>query len=242
VIPTSGRPRSDAAFAGVLLDWRGTLVIAPTYPWLVGTALQRLDRQASPPAVEAVLSRLRAVDSSEVESSTVDTLPALHRSAYLAWFDQAGIDEELAEELYAVESDASLNPFAHDVGPLLEELHAAGVRIGVVSDIHVDLRPLFAAHRTSDGSTWAGLVHTWVLSFEVGVAKPDPAIFMIALQRLDLAAESVLMVGDRGTHDGAASEVGMTTLLLPTLRAVDDLRLHRVLDLVLPGATLTGYH
>jgi hypothetical protein len=42
------------------------------------------------------------------------------------------------------------------------------------------------------------------------------------------------MVGDRASHDGAAASVGMTTLLVPPLRAADDLRLHRVLCLVVP--------
>ncbi len=220
----------------MLLDWRGTLVVPPTYSWLVGTALRRLGREASPASVAAVLDRLRAVDDDEVVSSAVDTDAAVHRLAYQRWFDRAGLDDELARELYAVESDAALNPFADDVGPLLQALRAAGVRIGVVSDIHVDLRPVFAEHRNPEGSTWADLVSAWALSFELGVAKPDPAIFEVALQRLGLAPEEVLVVGDRSTHDGAAVELGMTTLLLPPLRAPADRRLHHVLDLVLPGA------
>jgi len=73
--------------------------------------------------------------------------------------------------------------------------------------------------------------------FELGVAKPDPAIFTKALQRLGLGAEQVLMVGERGTHDGAAADLGITTLLLPPLRVADDARLHHVLHLVLPGTT-----
>jgi FMN phosphatase YigB (HAD superfamily) len=48
------------------------------------------------------------------------------------------------------------------------------------------------------------------------------------------------MVGDRGAWDGAAAELGITTLLLPPLRAADDLRLQQVLDLVMPGASLTN--
>ena len=109
------------------------------------------------------------------------------------------------------------------------------MRIGGVSDIHVDLRPVIAAQVDPDGSTWADLVSAWALSFELGLAKPDPAIFTAALDRLGLSPEETLMVGDRGSHDGAATEVGMTTLLLPPLRAADDLRLHRVLDLILPS-------
>ncbi len=228
---------TGGGFAGVLLDWRGTLVVAPTYTWLVRTALEKLGRDTP---VAEVLDRLRAADSAAARSSEVDTDAALHRAAYVAWFADAGLDDELAAVLYEVECDVALNPFAAGVGPLLRALRGAGVRIGVVSDIHVDLRPVFAAQPNPDGSTWADLVDAWALSFELGVAKPDPAIFTHALTALGLAASDVLMVGDRGGWDGAATDVGITTLLLPPLRSPDERRLHRVLDLVLPGGWGAG--
>jgi len=53
------------------------------------------------------------------------------------------------------------------------------------------------------------------LSFELRVAKPDPSIFRAALDRLGLPADQVLMVGDRCAYDGAATAVGITTLLVP---------------------------
>jgi FMN phosphatase YigB (HAD superfamily) len=233
--------RAGVVFKGVLLDWRGTLVVAPTYRWLTRTALGALGRDASAASVEAVLARLEATDVTRVESSAIDTDATIHRQAYAAWFRAAGLDEDLADCLYAVESDLSLNPFARDVGPLLRTLHAAGVRIGVVSDIHVDLRPAFAQQANPDGSSWADLVDAWALSFELGVAKPDPAIFATALDQLGLPAQEVLMVGDRGAWDGAAVALGITTLLLPPLRAVGDLRLQRVVDLVMPGTAPAGH-
>lgn len=187
-----------------------------------------------PADVDSVLDALRSADSSRVDSSQIDADAVEHHAAYADWFQAAGLDDELSAALYAVESDASLNAFAHDVGPLLATLALAGVRIGVVSDIHVDLRPTFAAQRLPDGRSWADLVHTWALSFELGVAKPDPAIFHAALDGLDLPASNVLMVGDRAGWDGAAIDVGMTTLLLPPLTSPTEARLHRVLNLVLP--------
>lgn len=219
----------DSDFRGVLLDWRGTLVVAPTYPWLVRTALERVGRLHDEDAVGTVMVMLRDADSAAVESSAVDTDADEHRAVYRAWFRAAGVDDELAEALYATESDVALNPFADDVDDLMQGLRAAGVRVGVLSDVHVDLRPVFASHRMPDGSSWADAVDVWVLSFEVGVAKPDRRIFEIALQRLDLPAEQVLMVGDRGGWDGAAVELGMTTLLLPPLTHPSERRLHRVL-------------
>ena len=199
------------------------------------TALERLGRAATPADVDAVLGLLRGADSTRVDSSEIDTDVVAHRTAYAEWFASAGVDDELATALYDAESDPGLNPFATDVGPLLGELTAAGVRLGVVSDIHVDLRPTFAAHTLPDGRTWADVIEVWALSYELGVAKPDPAIFRTALDRLDLPARDVLMVGDRGAWDGAAAGLGITSLVLPPLATVHDTRLHRVLDLVLPG-------
>ncbi len=209
--------------------------MAPTYPWLVEIALGRLGRDASPEAIEGVLGRLRGADTSRVDSPQIDTDVVEHRAAYMEWFASAGVDDELAESLYAVESEPGLNPFAVDVGDLLLALTSSGVLVGVVSDIHVDLRPAFAQHSADDGRTWADMVDVWALSYELGVAKPDPAIFRFALDRLGLGPEEVLMVGDRGAWDGGAAALGITTLVLPPLTSVDDARLHRVLDLVLPG-------
>ena len=62
-------------------------------------------------------------------------------------------------------------------------------------------------------------IDDYVLSFEHGVQKPDPRLFERALQRSELPPERVLMVGDRSTHDGAAAESGLVTLLLPPLAA-----------------------
>ncbi|MFI2753903.1 HAD family hydrolase [Cellulomonas sp. P22] len=236
---TSPAPDIPPRFRGVLLDWRGTLVVGPSPRSLVVRALHVTGRDASPDAVAGVLEQLAQADDTAVASSAIDTDAALHRSAYLAWFREAGLDDELAAALYAAESDVLDNPFAHDVGPLLEALADAGVRVAVVSDIHVDIRPAFAAHARPDGGTWADLVDCWVLSSELGVAKPDPEIFRAALAGLALAAAEVLMVGDRGAWDGAAADLGITTLLVPPLRSAEDTRLQRVIDLVLPGASLS---
>jgi FMN phosphatase YigB (HAD superfamily) len=69
----------------------------------------------------------------------------------------------------------------------------------------------------------------------IGAAKPSRTVFDVALDRLGLLASDVLMVGDRRGWDGAAADVGITTLVLPPLRSVDDERLHRVLQLAVPG-------
>ncbi len=63
-----------------------------------------------------VLGALRDSDSARVDSSQIDTDVREHGAAYADWFRAAGLDGELANALYAVESDVSLNAFARDVG------------------------------------------------------------------------------------------------------------------------------
>jgi HAD superfamily hydrolase (TIGR01509 family) len=69
------------------------------------------------------------------------------------------------------------------------------------------------------------------LSFEHRMQKPDPAIFGLALEELRVLPAETLMVGDRASHDGAAVEVGIPTLLLPTLTDVSQQRLSHALRL-----------
>ncbi|OKI30398.1 hypothetical protein A6A25_29400 [Saccharothrix sp. CB00851] len=201
----------------VIFDWRGTLVLTPTFRRWVAEALRRIGRDPGQ-AAEVIAS----LDLALLDAPGVDADAALHRKTYYGAFRAAGLDGDLADSLYAVESDPAFNPFAVDAGPTLRGLRAAGVRIGVLSDIHFDIRPAFGDLP----------VDSFVLSFEHGVVKPDPAIFRIALDELGTAPGETLMVGDRSTHDGAGVEAGLPTLLVPPLRDVDNARLHLVTNLV----------
>ena len=78
-----------------------------------------------------------------------------------------------------------------------------------MSDYHRDLRPDAAA---------AGLdrlVDHWSISCEVGVQKPDRAIFQHALEGIGTEPARTLMVGDRPETDGGAPAVGVPVLLVP---------------------------
>ena len=59
------------------------------------------------------------------------------------------------------------------------------------------------------------LVDTYVLSFEQGCQKPDPRMFLAALDLLGVDAHRTLMVGDRASHDGGAAAVSIATFILP---------------------------
>jgi FMN phosphatase YigB (HAD superfamily) len=211
----------------VLFDWRGTLVVNLTDAEWVARALTALGREADDATVEAIVSAIARANGpgNRLDAPGVDCDAALHRRTFLDVLTDAGLDPPLVDALYAVESDPRNNPYAGDVADTFAALHERGIRIAVVSDIHVDLRPSF------DAAGMAGLVDVFTLSFEQGVQKPDPRMFMRTLDALRVDPAEAIMVGDRSRPDGAAVESGIPTLLLPPLRSVDDRRLHLVLAL-----------
>jgi HAD superfamily hydrolase (TIGR01509 family) len=212
------------AFRAVLFDWRGTLAATLTEQDWARQALLRLGRPTWPELVDHVAARLRAAEA-ELDAPGTDTDADLHRRTYVRVLSAAGLDDELVQALYAVESDPACNGFADDAADTLHLLSNAGLRIAVVSDIHVDIRPAFQVAGLLDA------VDVFSLSFEQGVQKPDPAMFAYALTALGVPPGEALMVGDRSRPDGAAVELGMATLLVPPLTGPGDRRLHLVLAL-----------
>jgi FMN phosphatase YigB (HAD superfamily) len=209
------------AFRAVLFDWRGTLATTLTDVEWIHEALRRLGRRASGAEIDATASLLRSAENA-LDAPDTDTDPGLHRQIYERVLGELGLDDELVGALYTVESDPAHNRFAADVPETFARLRAADVRIAVVSDVHVDIRPAFAAAGLGDA------VDVFTLSFEQHVQKPQAAMFLRTLAALDVASGEALFVGDRSGPDGAAVEVGMTTLLLPPLAQTSERRLHLV--------------
>ncbi len=81
---------------------------------------------------------------------------------------------------------------------------ALGCRVGVVSNSDGTVASAL------DKAGFDGLFETVVDSSVVGVSKPDPVIFEIALHRLDVAPEEAWYVGDSDYHDmGGARAAGL---------------------------------
>lgn len=211
----------------VLFDWRGTLVTSPGDQWWVREALVGLGRPADQGEVARVLSAIDIAngETNRLDAPGVDTDAHFHRQVYMEVFRDAGLDPAMSNELYTLDADARFNVFAKDTAATLQGLRRRGIAVAVVSDIHFDLRPLFA------GAGFDGLVDVFTLSFEKGVQKPDPLMFNLTLTALGVGACAALMVGDRSRPDGAAVEQGIATLLLPPLQNAHDARLHKVLAL-----------
>jgi putative hydrolase of the HAD superfamily len=88
-------------------------------------------------------------------------------------------------------------------------LRDAGVRIAVVSNWDCSLPDVLAEVGLG------GAVDATVVSAEVGVTKPDPGIFEIALERLRRQPGEALMVGDSLETDVAGAQAaGIPAVLL----------------------------
>lgn len=135
----------------------------------------------------------------------------------------SGIDAEFALALYAVMAEQSM-PF-EDTLPVLKALRGRGLRTVLLSNIGWDVRPVLQAAGAAD------YLDDVVLSYEVGMIKPDPAIFALVLNRLGVSADRALMVGDSELADVGGVALGIRTLVLPRSRAAKR-GLGWVLDLV----------
>jgi epoxide hydrolase-like predicted phosphatase len=82
---------------------------------------------------------------------------------------------------------------------------------------------------------FAELFDAVIISGEVGLRKPDPAIYDLALERLDVPGSRCVFVDDHPGHLEAAQKAGMTTVLhLSPAQTLG--RLAELLGIALPGA------
>jgi HAD superfamily hydrolase (TIGR01509 family) len=103
---------------------------------------------------------------------------------------------------------------------MLESLRSRGVKTGLVANSWPE--PGRVVRRDAEAFGLARLLDVMVFADEVGAAKPDPAIFLRALEALEVEPFDAMFVGDRLETDvqGAAA-VGMTTVQALWFRADD---------------------
>ena len=131
-----------------------------------------------------------------------DLDPVLHRKVYLEVLRRSGVLDGQAEQLYRRVVDPDFWTPYPDAADVLRRLHESGTRIAVISNIAFDIRPAFERVGV------AGYVDEFLLSYLEGVIKPDPKLFLRACERLGVAPEEALMVGDSEEADGGAAAVG----------------------------------
>jgi FMN phosphatase YigB (HAD superfamily) len=154
--------------------------------------------------VHHLWDRVREVDP----QGQRDLSPELHRAAFDALMERLPeVDANLAQGFYEVMPEM-WRPF-EDALPTLRELKRRGIRLALVSNVEADIRPVMARWGLLE---WFDAV---LLSFEVGIVKPQAGIFQLALDRLGVDAGHALMVGDDRFGDPGGAALGVRTLLLP---------------------------
>jgi HAD superfamily hydrolase (TIGR01509 family) len=224
--------------SGVLFDFHGTLAqVEDSVAWVRAAATAcgaELDGTRATALADRLVTAGRAggphpqrvpPQLAELYADR-DLYEYAHRAAYTGLAATVATDiEGLADALY----ERVLLPegwvvYEHTVA-VLAELRARDVPIAVISNIGFDIRPI------TEALGFHKYVDAYVLSYELGRCKPDPAIFRYACAALGVEPESVLMVGDTPA-DAAAVAIGCRVYLLPAAPPGTDNGLSAVLPLV----------
>jgi putative hydrolase of the HAD superfamily len=210
------------AFRAVLFDFFGTLT-----------------RSVRRGPQHAAIARKLGCDPEMVRTVLDRTFYSRARGAFgsagstLRWVsEQAGgrpcrslVEAAVPVRVQAVRADTVIRP---DAVRTLAWIKARGLRTGVISDCTHEL-PAFLP-----GLPVAPLLDARVFSVELGVCKPEPAIYLAACDQLGVDPEDCVYVGDGGSREltGAAA-VGMT----PVRLEAPDLWDHLAFD---PDEAFTG--
>ena len=136
-------------------------------------------------------------------------------------------DAELIERLLAMEREFSETGVElwEDSLPVVRELRARGAKTALISNCSHSTRPI--VDRLEIDAEFDAIL----LSFEVGMHKPDPAIYREALRRLgDVSPDRAVFVDDQPAYCDGAALLGIETFLID--RSGDgtpDLNGHRVI-------------
>jgi putative hydrolase of the HAD superfamily len=118
---------------------------------------------------------------------------------------QAAFDEATTYRLYP------------EVLPTLATLHRGGYKLGVISDWGASLSLILGTFELTRYFDFT------VISATARRAKPDPALFQLALERADVTADYALHVGDSYVRDAlGARQVGITPVLIDRTRSLSE--------------------
>ena len=129
-------------------------------------------------------------------------------AAVLAEFDLSPEAAEAVLELRGAVTRQGLVPVpgaAETIGALRER----GLKTGLITVCSEDVPRLWAE------TAFHGLFDAEVFSSSVGLRKPDPRIYRLALDQLEVSADEAMFVGDGANDELAGAErVGMTAVMV----------------------------
>ena len=156
----------------------------------------------------AMLAEMAYYRAHHDEARNWAALKDLRRRCAAVVQESLGTSLPLADVEDALLAAIRFRPYP-EVPAALERLRAGGARLAVVSNWDVSL------HDVLERTGLRGLVDAVVISAELGAAKPDPAIFRAALERLGATAAETVHVGDSVETDVAgARAAGLEAVLV----------------------------
>jgi putative hydrolase of the HAD superfamily len=193
----------------VLLDALGTLIeLERPWPHLVEELAARGVVVGEDDARAAMLAEMAYYRAHHDEAVDWAALKDLRRRCAAVVQEQLQTSLPLDDVLDALLAAIRFRAYP-EVPDVLARLRAGGARLAVVSNWDVSL------HDVLERTGLRPLVDAVVISAELGVAKPDPAIFRAALDRLGAAPDGAVHVGDSVEHDVAgARAAGLEAVLV----------------------------
>lgn len=118
-------------------------------------------------------------------------------------------DEDLVLEMFRTFSSPSSYKLFEDVLPTLAAISDAGYRLGLISNFDEWLEEMLVELEVGH------LFEVSIISGQVGVEKPDPKIYELALEEAGVAPDKAVHIGDSPKTDVEPSRsVGITPILL----------------------------
>lgn len=203
---------------GVLLDAGNTLVFPD--PWRIRRVLAEHGTEASPELFREAEREARLALSVAVGERATGHEDQFWRDYFTAIFKRTGVPPEavgrVGDALRALHATDHLwSHVAEGTEDALRAVREAGYRLGVVSNADGRVEALLEDRGLTP------LVEFVIDSHVVGVSKPDPRIFRMGVERLGLAPEEVLYVGDLYAVDVlGARAAGLRAVLLDPFDAL----------------------
>jgi putative hydrolase of the HAD superfamily len=201
----------------IYLDAGDTLLTIPTarlilQQYLAVRSMQREEEHIGELFTEAFRLFYYGKQLDPFEVCTPESDRAFWVNLYKYVLEKLGAHEEWSEdqihevchELYDIYVAPEHYQLFEDVKECLAKLQEQGLRLGIVSNFAPTLKAILESK---------GILSYFdpvIVSTEVGLEKPDPAIFKLALELSGLEAKDILYIGDHERNDiWAPNQVGI---------------------------------
>ena len=212
---------SASSLDAVTVDAMGTLVELDDPPGRLREALAARGVERSRDEVKAAFgAEVAYYLPRTLEGNDKASLGDLRRRCTAVFLEHARADLD-AESFAPAFAEAIVFRAVSGAREALVRVRNAGLALACISNWDVSLRPQLERSGLDD------LFAEIVSSAEAGAAKPDPAVFAVALERLGVAAERALHIGDGDNDREGAAAAGLAFEPVPLATLPERLGLGR---------------